>query len=425
MKNSKISYRNFSCALLCVLVLTLMSTSAMAQKKKGKKEACCVPATSEGNGTVKMGDMAVSNLTLTDQNGQEVKLYDLIKGKVVAMNFIFTTCTTICPPMGANFSELNRRMAGVRGDDLAMISVSIDPGNDTPERLKAWSDKFNAGPGWNLLTGETQVVNQLLKELKVFTPLKEDHAPILLIGTEGKDDWIRTNGLADADLIELTVKKYLELPDAAEAEKHSHDHGEHDHDHDHGHAEEHEGHGHDHGSHDAGSAEPAPLTPSQERDLNYFTDTRLVDQNGQEFRLYSDLMKDKIVFINPFFAECTGSCPVMHKMMEEVQIWLGDRLGTEVVMMSLTVDPIKDTPQKLQSYAKEYGAKPGWHFLSGDVANVETVTRKLGKYVEDREAHDTVILIGNLKTQLWKKANGLANPMEIIEVLKSVMEDEG
>jgi cytochrome oxidase Cu insertion factor (SCO1/SenC/PrrC family) len=404
----------------------MSQTKKRDKKKKKEVDACCAPAANASHGTIKMGEMAVSNHTLTDQNGDEVKLYDLIKGKVVAMNFIFTTCTTICPPMGANFSELNRRMKAVRGDELAMISVSIDPGNDTPERLKSWSDKFNAGPGWTLLTGETQVVYQLLKELKVFSPLKEDHAPILLIGTEGKDDWIRTNGLADADLIESTVKKYLSTP--AEVQPGGHDHDAHDHDHGDGHDHQH-GESHDHGS-DQGSTEeetglPTALTPAQQRDLDYFTDTKLVNQNGEELRFYSDLLKDKIVFINPFFAECTGSCPVMHKAMQEVQIWLGDRLGKEVVMISLTVDPVNDTPERLQSYAREYGAKPGWHFLSGNVANVETVTRKLGKYVEDREAHDTIILIGNLNTKLWKKANGLANPMEIIAVLKSVMEDEG
>lgn len=445
MKNRMFSYRNLSRFLLCLLVLALVASPGMAQKKKGKKkgkkevDACCAPAAgtaSNGSQTVNMGEMSVSNVTLTDQNGRQVKLYDLIRGKVVAMNFIFTTCTTICPPMGANFSELNRRLAADRGEDLAMISISIDPGNDTPERLKAWSEKFKPGPGWTLLTGETQVVYQLLKELKVFTPLKEDHAPILLVGTEGKDNWIRTNGLAEADLLEYKVRTYLNVAGKQRDQKQvpeGHDHEGHDHDgHDH-HGHNHEGHdhqGHDHEGHNHGSLEEetgieAPLTPAQEKDLNYFTDTKLVDQSGQEFRLYSDLMKDKIVFINPFFAECTGSCPVMHKMMQEVQIWLGDRLGTEVVMLSLTVDPVKDTPEKLKAYAAEYGAKPGWHFLSGPVENVETVTRKLGKYVEDREAHDTVILIGNLKTKLWKKANGLANPMEIIGVLKSVMEDQG
>ena len=79
----------------------------------------------------------------------------------------------------------------------------------------------------------------------------------------------------------------------------------------------------------------------------------------------------------------------------------------------------------LGTYAESYGAKDGWHFLSGSVKNVNTITRKLGKYVEHREDHDTIILIGNLKTKLWKKANGLAGAPEIIKVLDSVIADVG
>lgn len=381
---------------ICLLAIGISFSNGFSQAKT--EHACCEAHAEGESETLKMGEVTIPNVVLVDQNGKEVHLYDLIKNKVVAMNFIFTTCTTICPPMGANFAELNRRMAPVRGDNLAMISISIDPGNDTPERLKEWSGRFNGGPGWTLLTGETQAVFQFLKDLKVFTPLKEDHAPILLIGKEGEDNWIRTNGLADADLIESTVRKYLEVPEEKAVEEEL--------------------------SPTTGTIE-GELTPGQQADLNYFTDTKLVDQTGTEYRLYSDLMKDKVVVINPFFAECTGSCPVMHKMMEEVQRWLGDKLGTEVIMLSFTVDPKNDTPEKLTAYAEQYGAKPGWYFLSGEVGNVELVTKKIGKYVEEREAHDNIILIGNLKTRLWKKANGMANPVDFIPVLQSVMNDQG
>ena len=93
--------------------------------------------------------------------------------------------------------------------------------------------------------------------------------------------------------------------------------------------------------------------------------------------------------------------------------------------MSITVDPKNDTPDKLGAYAKRFNAKRGWYFLSGDIANVETALRKLGKYVENREAHDTVLLIGNVSTRLWKKANGLAEADEIIEIVDSVIKDQG
>lgn len=394
--------------LKCVTMITLLVcigvTEGFAQKRKkgNKKQAdshasCCAAKTDATAETLQMGEITVENLALTNQNGQTVKLHELMADKTVVMNFLFTTCSTICPPMGANFAELNRRLAADRGDDLAMISISIDPATDTPERLKAWSDKFNGGPGWTLLTGEKSVVEQLLKDLKVFTALKEDHAPIILIGKEGEDDWIRTNGLAQVDLLESTIRNYLPGSETGVLEYTPNGNG----------------------------TVSASLNDRQQKDESYFTNTQLVNQHGEKVNLYSDLMKDKVVFINPFFAECTGSCPMMHKMMQEVQVWLGDRLGEEVVLLSFTVDPVNDTPEKLGPYAESYGAEPGWHFLSGDEENMEAVLRKIGKYVDDRTAHDNIILIGNMNTGLWKKANGLANPLEVIRVLESVMNDQG
>ncbi|MCB9232396.1 MAG: SCO family protein [Bacteroidia bacterium] len=395
--------------MLLIAVLAWVPQSLQAQKhKKNKKKhpvetgSCCDPNAPAASAELKVGGVDLGNPVLRNQNGEEVRFHDLIKGKVVAINFIFTTCTTICPPMGANFAELNRRMAEVRGDNLVMLSVSIDPVNDTPERLKAWSEKFKPGPGWTLLTGDKAVVDQLLKDLKVFTPLKEDHAPILMVGKEGEDNWIRTNGLAEVDLLESTILKYLGKTKTLNEEAP------------------------EPGSKPQLAPASGLRTPEMiERDRHYFTDTPLVDQNGKEYRFYSDLMENKVVIINPFFAECTGSCPVMNKMMQEVQVWLGDKLGSEVTMMTITVDPDHDTPTQLTDYARGYQAREGWHFLSGDKENVDLVMKKIGKYVDQREAHDTIILIGNLKTGLWKKANGLAAPQEIIEVLKTVMEDTG
>ena len=151
-------------------------------------------STKETGEEVSFGRISIPDVMLLNQNGEQVHFYsDLIKGKVVVMNFIFTTCTTICPPMGANFASLQKLM----GDrDLNLISISVDPVVDTPQRLKAWSSKFDAGPGWTLLTGPKHDVDKLLKALKVFTPDKWDHSPIVLVGNDAKSKWTRTNGLA-------------------------------------------------------------------------------------------------------------------------------------------------------------------------------------------------------------------------------------
>ncbi|MBL4708471.1 MAG: SCO family protein, partial [Flavobacteriales bacterium] len=211
-----------------VMVLLFVSFSASAQTKKdaccakdsknkhskhakaAKKDACCSPKTGDNSKVLKMGDMQIPTVELVNQDGEKVDLYKLVKGKVVAMNFVFTTCTTICPPMGVNFVKLMELMGDHVDKDLVMISVSIDPATDTPERLKSWSEKFKPGPGWNLLTGDKQTVDKLLKQLNIFTPLIEDHAPIILMGKEGEDNWIRTNGLGKPDQLAANLNKYFE-----------------------------------------------------------------------------------------------------------------------------------------------------------------------------------------------------------------------
>ena len=148
---------------------------------------------------VSLGRMSIPDAELLDQDGNRLHFYrDLIEDRVVAINFIFTTCTTICPPMGANFSRLQKLMGERVGRDFEMISVSVDPAVDTPARLKAWSRKFGAQPGWTLVTGPKPDVDRVLKALKVFTPDKTDHSPIVLVGNDARGEWTRTYGLAPA-----------------------------------------------------------------------------------------------------------------------------------------------------------------------------------------------------------------------------------
>lgn len=157
----------------------------------------------------------------------------------------------------------------------------------------------------------------------------------------------------------------------------------------------------------------------------YFTDVVLVNQDGQEMRLYSDLMQDRIVVINPFFTSCRGVCPAMMQGLLEIQRWLGDRLGNDVTMISISVDPLTDTPDVIKAYAESYGAKPGWYFLTGEKETVDWVHYKLGQYVEDKETHTSIILLGNLRTGLWKKVLGIADPAEIIRLVQEVVDDQG
>jgi protein SCO1/2 len=126
------------------------------------------------------------------------------------MNFVFTTCTTICPPLGASFARLRKLLDDRGGRDVRLISVSVDPATDTPERLKAWAQKFGAGPGWTLVTGESAEITRLLKALGVYTSGIADHSPLVLLGNDGRHRWTRAYGLAPpatlAELIEEMTK---------------------------------------------------------------------------------------------------------------------------------------------------------------------------------------------------------------------------
>ena len=150
----------------------------------------------------------IPDVEVLDQDGNVRHFYtDLIKGKTVAVNFIFTNCTTICPPLGATFARVQRELGEKVGKDVYFISVSVDPLTDTPERLKAWGAKFKAGPGWTFVTGNKQDIDRLLRALGASTARREDHTPSVLIGNDGRDVWTRTYGLANTTQMVTLLKE--------------------------------------------------------------------------------------------------------------------------------------------------------------------------------------------------------------------------
>jgi protein SCO1/2 len=155
----------------------------------------------------------------------------------------------------------------------------------------------------------------------------------------------------------------------------------------------------------------------------YFTDTVLIDQDGIGRRFYSDLIKDKVAIINVMFTTCENSCPVMEANFERIEKWLGPRLGGDVRLISISIDPETDTPLRLKAYAKRFNANPGWYFLSGRKDNVELILRKLGLYVEQKQDHLNLFLIGNDRTGLWKKALGISDADKLIQVVSTVLHD--
>jgi cytochrome oxidase Cu insertion factor (SCO1/SenC/PrrC family) len=142
-------------------------------------------------------EMRIPDAVVYDQNGKRHNFYtDLVKGRVVAINFIFTTCTTICPPLTATFRRVQQELGERAGRDIELISVSVDPTIDTPERLRDFAAKFKAGPGWTFVTGDKSEIDSLLQALGVAVSNKNDHTPMVLVGNDVTGHWTRTYGLA-------------------------------------------------------------------------------------------------------------------------------------------------------------------------------------------------------------------------------------
>ena len=190
--------RFFAAACSAILImLPAHLLSADSDEPSGGREPSSAAETDRLTAKIPLPDVA-----LWDQDGRQVRFYsDLIKDKVVAINFIFTTCQAICPRAGANFAKLQQLMADRMGRDFLLISISIDPVTDTPERLKAWSEQFHAGPGWKLLTGPKADVEALLKALGVLTPSRDNHPAIVLLGNDASGAWVRTYGLTAASTL--------------------------------------------------------------------------------------------------------------------------------------------------------------------------------------------------------------------------------
>src|SRR3954469_2784703 len=144
------------------------------------------------------GRIVFPDVTLTTQDGDDVKFYDLIKGRVVAIDLIYTTCQYACPLETARLARMQQLLGDRMGKDVFFISISIDPEHDTPAALKAYAEKYQAGPGWIFLRGTLADTDLLSKKLGLWsdpTLSADGHTPMLLIGNEATGQWTQTSAL--------------------------------------------------------------------------------------------------------------------------------------------------------------------------------------------------------------------------------------
>ena len=153
------------------------------------------------------------DVQLTTQDGARVRFYDLIKGKTVAIELIYTSCRFACPLETARLAQVQRRLGDRMGRDVFFYSISIDPEHDTPAVLKAFAETFHAGAGWTFLTGQRADIERLARKLGLYsTPNPEDkdgHVPALLIGNEATGDWMRASALDNPNMTATMIARWI------------------------------------------------------------------------------------------------------------------------------------------------------------------------------------------------------------------------
>lgn len=149
-------------------------------------------------------------------------------------------------------------------------------------------------------------------------------------------------------------------------------------------------------------------------------DTTLLDQDGRAVHLKRDVIGRKIVVVDFVYTSCTTVCPLASAMFADLQAQLGDRLGSEVELVTITVDPVRDTPARLKSYAAKFQAKPGWTWLTGSPVAVNELLKGMGAYATDFTQHPLMTLVGDGRSGQWTRFSGLPEPKRLAEHLRRI-----
>jgi cytochrome oxidase Cu insertion factor (SCO1/SenC/PrrC family) len=365
----------------------------------------------------------IPDVTVRDQTGRTLQFHrDLIKGRKVAINFVFTSCTSICTPLAATFRAMQEQMAKRGIKDVHLISVSVDPLTDTPDALRRFGEKFGAEPGWTFVTGSRKSIDQILRAFGVATGDPNDHSPIVWVGDDAQQRWTRTLGLSAPDAILERVaslrgpaatsapaapRSAVAAPAAAASAATA----------------------------VTGGSAPAAVVPSaagaapraakgERLGAKWFTNLPLRAHDGRHLRFYDDLLRDRIVVLNSFFASCKDVCSPMTFNLAQVQAQLDPKVAREVSMVSISVDPVNDTPEVLAAYAARHGAKPGWTLVTGKKENVDWVLHKLGLYNESKDDHLAALWVGNERTGHWLKLHAMSPPSAIITAVNKVRQGD-
>ena len=157
---------------------------------------CLLPKNASGSKYERSVEkVAIPDVVLVNQDGKRVRFKTLLESdKPVIVDFIYATCTTICPVLSAGFSSMQRKL-GPHSEDVQLVSVTIDPENDTPQVMKEYLERYRARPGWDFLTGNPRDIDRVAEAFNAFVGDKMEHLPLNFIRTSENGKWVRLYGL--------------------------------------------------------------------------------------------------------------------------------------------------------------------------------------------------------------------------------------
>jgi protein SCO1/2 len=198
--------------LLTVVIALVMAATPVAQADEDPHAKHREMMKKKSEPTLEAAEIDLRNRMVLDQDGREMEFVtDAIGDHIVVMDFVYTTCTTICPVLSALFTQVQTKLGSdVVGSEVRLISMSVDPIRDTPQRLKAYSAKHRAGEGWLWLTGAKPDVDDVLTGLGAYTANFEDHPTMVLIGDPRTGEWQRLFGFPNPDRIVRIVNELRE-----------------------------------------------------------------------------------------------------------------------------------------------------------------------------------------------------------------------
>lgn len=145
-------------------------------------------------------------------------------------------------------------------------------------------------------------------------------------------------------------------------------------------------------------------------------DIEVVNQEGQHLRLNSDVIKNRTAVISSFFTTCTSFCPLTQQNLGRLAKVLGKRMGSDVVFISISIDPVNDTPARMKEWSEKFHTGPGWTLAGGSKSDIETLLKSLGLYVELAGRHQSAVIIGNSSSG-WTRASIWAEPEKLQKVI--------